>query len=91
MRHLGHCRAFDRGVFRRSSRYGAEYEEQLNEGDRLRKEIADDAELDLTEFAEDPYEGTFIVVEEPDEDDVDFLTSIRVLERWDRVQVPGHT
>jgi hypothetical protein len=67
----------------------SKYETQLDEGDRLRKEIADDAELDLTEFAEDTYNGTFVVVEEPNEDDVDFLTAIRVLERWDRVAGRG--
>jgi RNA-directed DNA polymerase len=65
------------------------YEEQLDEGDRLRVEIAEEAELDLTEFAEDTYNDTVVVVEEPDEEDVDFLTSVRVLERWERVAGRG--
>ncbi|MCW2674656.1 MAG: hypothetical protein JWP14_3245 [Frankiales bacterium] len=61
----------------------AKYERSLDEADQLREEIAAEAELDLTTFGED-YDG-FVVLDEPDSEDVDLLTSVRVLERWDKV------
>lgn len=64
------------------------YEAHLREADKLRNEIAEDAELDLTELEEGDYAGT-IIEREPDPDDVGLLTSIRVLERWQSIAGRG--
>lgn len=57
------------------------YEDHLDEADRLRQEIADEAAIDLTQFDVDPYDGT-LVEQPPEPDQVDRLGSVRVLERW---------
>lgn len=62
----------------------ARYEAHLDEADALRQEIADEAELDLTEFDADDYDDS-VVVTSPDKRDVDLLASARVLERWESV------
>ena len=65
----------------------SKYEDQLDEADRLRQEIADEAELDLTEFEEGEYDEE--IIEEPDPDEVNVLTAILVLERWAKVAGRG--
>jgi hypothetical protein len=67
----------------------SKYVEQLDEGDRLRAEIAEEAELDLTEFDEDAYDSEPVVIEKPDPDEVNLLTSFRVLDRWARIAGRG--
>lgn len=52
------------------------YEEHLDATEALRQEIADEAELDLTQFDTDTYEGV-VVMEPPDVDDVEILSAIR--------------
>jgi len=61
----------------------AKYEAHLDEADALRQEIADEAELDLTEFDMDKYD--LVVTTPPDKNDVDVLASAGVLERWESV------
>jgi RNA-directed DNA polymerase len=64
------------------------YEEHLDEGDRLRQEIADDARLDLTDYDVQPY--TNLVVEiPPSSTEVDLHAARLVLERWERVAGRG--
>lgn len=65
------------------------YAAHLDEADELRREIADEAELDLTVLETDPYSGA-IVAEEPDPSDVDKLSAVRVLERWATVAGRGN-
>lgn len=64
------------------------YEAQLDASDELRRELADEAELDLTHFDMDPYDGT-VVAEEPAQSDVDALSTLRILERWTSVAGRG--
>jgi hypothetical protein len=68
------------------------YEAHLDEADRLRDEIAREAELDLTRFETDWYDAT-VVATTPEPDDIDRLAAERVLERWSSVagrsQVPA--
>jgi hypothetical protein len=59
------------------------YERTLDEAEELRTEIALEAELDLTIF-EESYDG-FVVKDEPATEDVDILTAVRLLERWENV------
>ena len=54
----------------------------------MRQQIADEAELDLTEFNTDTYGGV-IVTEPPDYEDVEILSAVRVLERWTKVAGRG--
>ena len=56
----------------------------MDEADELRREIAAEAQLDLTVIDTDPYTGD-VVMAEPDAADVDLLSAARVLERWTRV------
>ncbi|MGO9297040.1 MAG: RNA-directed DNA polymerase [Streptosporangiaceae bacterium] len=67
----------------------SKYEEQLDEADRLRQEIADEADLDLTEFYEAPYDEDLVVELLPDPDEVNYETAFRVLNRWARVAGRG--
>lgn len=64
------------------------YEDQLNASDELRRELAEEAELDLTQFDTDPYDGT-VITEAPSRSDVDTLSAIRILERWESVAGTG--
>ena len=65
------------------------YEDHLNEADRLRQEIADEAKIDLTQVDVHPYDDT-VVEQPPDQEDVDLLGSVRVLERWASVVGRGN-
>lgn len=64
------------------------YEESLDEADALREQIADEAELDLTNYQEDAYDGTVTRIE-PDPDDVNALAAARILDRWREVAGRG--
>lgn len=64
------------------------YEAHLDEAAELRRAIADEAKLDLTYFDTNPYTGA-VLAEEPDPDDVDVLSAVRVLERWTSVAGRG--
>lgn len=64
------------------------YEKQLDASDDLRRELADEAELDLTRFDTDPYDGS-VVAEAPAQSDVDALSALRILERWSSVAGRG--
>jgi len=61
----------------------SKYEAQLDTADLIRQEIADEAELDLTLYAEGEYDELLIL--EPDPDEVDQQAALGVLERWNRV------
>lgn len=63
------------------------YRDHLDEADRLRKDIADEAEIDLTQD-DLGYDGDVVTVS-PEKDDIDRLASVRVLERWARVAGRG--
>lgn len=64
------------------------YRDHLDEAEALRTDIADEAEIDLTQYEEDDYEGTVFQIE-PNPDDVTLLTSVRVLERWQTIAGNG--
>jgi hypothetical protein len=71
------------------------YEAHLDEADRLREEIALEAELDLldlTRFETDWYDSSVVAVT-PEPGDIDRLAAARVLERWSRLaarsEIPG--
>ena len=64
------------------------YEAQLDASDELRRELAKAAELDLTQFDTDPYDGT-VIAEEPSRSDVETLSAIRILERWKSIAGRG--
>lgn len=66
----------------------AKYRAQLDEVEKLRVEIAAEAELDLTEFDADTYGGT-VVMATPDPDDVELLSAFRVLDRWEQAAGRG--
>lgn len=66
----------------------SKYADGLDRAKELREEIAAEAELDLTEYDADYGD---VVVEPPDQEDVDILASVRVLERWDKVAGRGRT
>lgn len=63
------------------------YKDRLDKADLLRKEIADEAELDLTQYLLD-YDGNVQPIK-PEQTDVTDLTAVRVLERWQRVAGRG--
>lgn len=68
--------------------WGAEkYKEHLDRADRLRREIADEAEIDLTQFDQE-YDGT-VTIESPSQDQIDAHASVLVLNRWARVAGRG--
>jgi RNA-directed DNA polymerase len=69
-------------TYRRST-----YESRLERAENLRAEIAEEAELDLTHYLA-TYDGDVEVIE-PVAADVDHLTAVRVLERWQRVAGRG--
>jgi hypothetical protein len=66
----------------------AKYEKHLDAAEALRQEIALEAELDLTRFNADEYDGTF-AIELPDAEDVEVLSAVRVLDRWAEVAGRG--
>ena len=57
------------------------YTDHLDEVEGLRREIAEEAELDLTDFDADEYDGT-IMITMPAKADVELRSAVRVLERW---------
>lgn len=63
------------------------YEGKLNKADALREEIANDAELDLTDYLE-TYDGDFEEIT-PEQTAIDQLAAVRVLERWQSVAGRG--
>lgn len=63
------------------------YKKRLEEAERLRTEIAEEAEIDLTHFLA-TYDGD-VEISPPEAKDVEVLTAVRVLERWDRVAGKG--
>lgn len=63
------------------------YAAHLDEGDRLRQEIADEAEIDLTQYDQE-YDGT-VAAEPPTQEQIDAHASVLVLERWARVAGRG--
>ncbi|GAB4062474.1 hypothetical protein GCM10028777_02330 [Angustibacter speluncae] len=65
----------------------AKYKDHLDEADRLRHEIADEAEIDLTQYNLE-YDGT-VVAEPPTQHQIDAHASVLVLERWARVAGRG--
>ncbi len=65
----------------------ATYQESLESSDNLRNEIAEEAELELTEF-EFEYGGDVTVIE-PDSDDIQLLTAIRILDKWQALAGDG--
>ena len=65
----------------------AKYTAHLDEADRLRQEIADEAEIDLTQYDQE-YDGT-VVAEPPTQEQIDAHSSVLVLERWARVAGRG--
>lgn len=65
----------------------AKYTAHLDEADRLRQEIADEAEIDLTQYDQE-YDGT-VVGEPPTQEEIDAHASVLVLERWARVAGRG--
>lgn len=67
----------------------AKYQAHLDEVEKLRLEIAKEAELDLTDFDSDAYDGT-VVMATPDPDDVELLSAFRVLDRWEQAAGRGH-
>lgn len=64
------------------------YETRLDEADDLRRQLADEAELDLTRFDTNPYDGS-VVAEAPAQADVDALSALRILEHWTSVAGRG--
>jgi hypothetical protein len=65
----------------------ATYHRVLEDAKRLRAEIAQEAELDLTEIWLS-YEGD-VEVSEPEASDVEELSALRILERWNKVAGKG--
>lgn len=65
----------------------ATYEDRLARAEALRIDIAADAEIDLIQVLE-TYDGTPEMVE-PEQEEVDRLTAVRVLERWERTAGRG--
>jgi RNA-directed DNA polymerase len=65
------------------------YEAHLDDADELRREIAEEAKLDLTVFDSNPY-GDTDDIEEPDQVDVDLLSAFRVVERWTKIAGRGN-
>jgi RNA-directed DNA polymerase len=64
------------------------YADHLDASSALRQQIADEAELDLTDFDTDTYGGV-VVVDTPDTEDVEILAAVRVLDRWSAVAGRG--
>jgi hypothetical protein len=64
------------------------YEEHLDAAKAMRQQIADEAQLDLTSFNTDAYDGT-VVMEPPAVEDVEILSAVRVLHRWVKVAGRG--
>jgi RNA-directed DNA polymerase len=60
----------------------SKYESHLYEVEKLRAEIAEEAELDLTGFDTDTYSGAVVVTTTPDTDEVELLSAFRVIDRW---------
>lgn len=58
------------------------YEDHLDEVEQMRNEIAAEAQLDLTTFDSDEYDGTLTLIKAEPED-VKLLTAVRVLQRWE--------
>jgi len=65
----------------------AKYAVQLDKADRLRQEIADEAEIDLTQYDQD-YDGT-VVAEPPTPEQIDTHASVLLLHRWARIAGRG--
>ncbi|WP_345441515.1 RNA-directed DNA polymerase [Actinoallomurus vinaceus] len=64
------------------------YQAHLQKVEDLRREIAEEAELDLAAFDADEYDGGEGAIE-LDQDAVEQLTAARILERWSRVAGRG--
>ncbi len=64
------------------------YEEHLDAAEALRQQIAEEAQLDLTNFNTDAYDGT-ILMEPPAVEEVEILSAIRVLQGWTTVAGRG--
>ena len=64
------------------------YEAHLDEADALRDEIAAEAELDLSSFDAEEYDGE-VGMPGQDPEEVELLTAIRILERWEDVAGQG--
>ncbi|MFD0973742.1 RNA-directed DNA polymerase [Plantactinospora endophytica] len=60
------------------------YQRSLDEAEDLRKQIAADAQYDLTLIEYDPY-GDEVVSQPPDPTDVDREAAARIVERWAKV------
>lgn len=65
----------------------AKYKSHLDKADQLRQEIADEAEIDLTQYDHE-YDGT-VIAEPPTQDQIDAHASVLVLKRWARVAGRG--
>jgi len=65
------------------------YEDHLNESDRLRQEIANEAKIDLTQVDVHPYDDT-VVEQPPEQEDVELLGAERILKRWVTVAGRGN-
>ena len=65
----------------------AKYTAHLDEADRLRQEIAEEAEIDLTQY-DQGYDGT-VVAEPPTREQIDAHESVLVLQRWARIARRG--
>jgi len=64
------------------------YVDSLDVAEELRRQIADDAELDLTDYESDPYDAAVVSIP-PEQSDVDELAAKRILERWAKVAGRG--
>lgn len=68
----------------------SKYREHQDRDEELRQEIAEEAEIDLTQARDEEYEPEVLaLISSEHDDEVEALSAVKVLERWNRIAGKG--